>query len=157
MARIAVGATASVAIAASTARLIGCAVKTRGSATTATAATISGSTATSTIAAGQRSRVWSSAAPTATANATASPASCPASAYAATRRSLSSSYPDHASRSPLAPAMIEGPYGNGNPIPAVSSGVYPSHQQAEQVVSIVGIKNAQAAYFRGDTKRMGDA
>ena len=65
-------------------------------------------------------------------------------------------------RSTLAPnaalvKQIEGPYANGNPIPAVSSGVYPSHAQAEQVVSIVGIKNAQAAYFRGDTKRMGDA
>ena len=65
-------------------------------------------------------------------------------------------------RSTLAPdaalvKQIEGPYGNGGGIPAISSGVYPSHEQAEQVVSIVGIKNAQAAYFRGETKRMGDA
>lgn len=65
-------------------------------------------------------------------------------------------------RSTLAPdaaliSKIEGPYANGNPIPAVDSGVYPSHAQAEQVVSIVGIKNAQAAYFRGETSRMGDA
>lgn len=51
--------------------------------------------------------------------------------------------------------QIEGPYANGNAPPAVKSGVYPSHRQAEQVVSIVGIKNAQAAYFRGDTKAMG--
>lgn len=56
------------------------------------------------------------------------------------------------------PAMIsgiEGPYANGNPIPPVSSGVYPSHAQAEQVVSIVGIRNAQAAYFRGDIAAIG--
>lgn len=65
-------------------------------------------------------------------------------------------------RSTLAPdaalvKQIEGPYANGGGIPAISSGVYPSHQQAEQVVSIVGIKNAQAAYFRGDVARMGGA
>ncbi len=52
-------------------------------------------------------------------------------------------------------AKVEGPYANGNPPAAVKSGVYPSHQQAEQVVSIVGVKNAQAAYFRGETKLMG--
>jgi len=32
-----------------------------------------------------------------------------------------------------------------------------SHAQAEQVVSIVGIKNAQAGYFGGQTERMGAA
>lgn len=56
------------------------------------------------------------------------------------------------------PAMIssiEGPYANGNPIPPVNSGVYPSHAQAEQVVSIVGVRNAQAAYFRGDVAAVG--
>jgi peptidoglycan hydrolase-like protein with peptidoglycan-binding domain len=63
-------------------------------------------------------------------------------------------------RSTLAPdpaliTTVEGPYGNGKPVPTVKSGVYPSHQQAEQVVSIVGIKNAQAAYFQGDVKAMG--
>jgi peptidoglycan hydrolase-like protein with peptidoglycan-binding domain len=63
-------------------------------------------------------------------------------------------------RSTLAPdpalvATVEGPYANGKPVPTVKSGVYPSHQQAEQVVSIVGIKNAQAGYFQGDVKAMG--
>ncbi len=52
-------------------------------------------------------------------------------------------------------AKVEGPYANGNPPAAVKSGVDPSHQQAEQVVSIVGVTNAQAAYFRGETKLMG--
>jgi peptidoglycan hydrolase-like protein with peptidoglycan-binding domain len=52
-------------------------------------------------------------------------------------------------------AQVEGPYANGNPPAKVKSGVYPSHRQAEQVVSIVGIKNAQAGYFRGQTALMG--
>jgi peptidoglycan hydrolase-like protein with peptidoglycan-binding domain len=47
---------------------------------------------------------------------------------------------------------VEGPYANGNAPAAVKSGVYPSHRDAEHVVSIVGIKNAQAAYFRGETQ-----
>ena len=34
-------------------------------------------------------------------------------------------------------------------------GVYRSHAQAEQVVSIVGIRNAQEAYFCGDVAKMG--
>ncbi len=58
----------------------------------------------------------------------------------------------------LTPAMIadiEGPYANGNPPPALTPGVYASHAQAEQVVSIVGIRNAQAAYFRGQVSAMG--
>jgi len=58
----------------------------------------------------------------------------------------------------LTPAMIadiEGPYTNGNPPSALTPGVYPSHAQAEQVVSIVGIHNAQAAYFRGQVTAMG--
>lgn len=54
-------------------------------------------------------------------------------------------------------AQVEGPYANGSPPAPDASGVYPSHAQAEQVVSIVGIKNAQAGYFRGETTRMGDA
>jgi peptidoglycan hydrolase-like protein with peptidoglycan-binding domain len=54
-------------------------------------------------------------------------------------------------------AQVEGPYANGNPPPPDNSGVYPSHAQAEQVVSIVGIKNAQAGYFGGQTKLMGAA
>ncbi|HSY48941.1 MAG TPA: peptidoglycan-binding protein [Thermoanaerobaculia bacterium] len=52
-------------------------------------------------------------------------------------------------------ATVEGPYANGQPPAAISSDVYSSHEQAEQVVSIVGIKNAQAAYFGGKTKLMG--
>jgi peptidoglycan hydrolase-like protein with peptidoglycan-binding domain len=52
-------------------------------------------------------------------------------------------------------AKVEGPYANGNPPAPDHSGVYPSHHQAEQVVSIVGIKNAQAAYFQGKTNLMG--
>jgi hypothetical protein len=54
-------------------------------------------------------------------------------------------------------AQVEGPYANGNPPAPDNSGVYPSHAQAEQVVSIVGIKNAQAGYFGGQTKLMGAA
>lgn len=54
-------------------------------------------------------------------------------------------------------AQVEGPYANGNLPPPDNSGVYPSHAQAEQVVSIVGIKNAQAGYFGGQTKLMGAA
>jgi hypothetical protein len=52
-------------------------------------------------------------------------------------------------------AQIEGPYANGKPPAPDRSGVYPSHQQAEQVVSIVGIKNAQRGYFGGKTQLMG--
>ena len=56
---------------------------------------------------------------------------------------------------PALAATIEGPYANGNPPAPDVSGVYPSNRQAEQVVSIVGIKNAQAAYFQGRTDLMG--
>jgi hypothetical protein len=52
-------------------------------------------------------------------------------------------------------AKVEGPYANGNAPAPDNSGVYPSNRQAEQVVSIVGIKNAQAAYFQGKTQLMG--
>jgi peptidoglycan hydrolase-like protein with peptidoglycan-binding domain len=58
---------------------------------------------------------------------------------------------------PATQAVIEGPFSNGNPQPPDTSGVYPSNAQAEQVVSIVGIKNAQAGYFGGKTKLMGAA
>jgi peptidoglycan hydrolase-like protein with peptidoglycan-binding domain len=52
-------------------------------------------------------------------------------------------------------ATVEGPYANGNPPPVISPDVYPSHVQAEQMISVVGIKNAQEAYFRGKTKLIG--
>jgi hypothetical protein len=51
---------------------------------------------------------------------------------------------------------IEGPYYDaGEPAPAASFGIYPSIAQAEQVVSIVGIRNAEAAYFKGDVSKIG--
>jgi peptidoglycan hydrolase-like protein with peptidoglycan-binding domain len=56
---------------------------------------------------------------------------------------------------PAVQALVEGPYANGNPPAPDASGVYPSNVQAEQVVSIVGIRNAQAAYFGGKTRLMG--
>jgi len=52
-------------------------------------------------------------------------------------------------------ATVEGPFANGNPPAPDTSGVYPSVVQAEQVVAIVGIKNAQAGYFGGKTKLLG--
>ncbi len=51
--------------------------------------------------------------------------------------------------------LVEGPYANGKAPAPDRSGVYPSHAQAEQVVSIVGIKNAQRGYFGGKTSGMG--
>ena len=52
--------------------------------------------------------------------------------------------------------QVEGPfYDAAAAVPEVSVGVYPSHAQAEQVVSIVGIRNAAAAYFQGKTKLIG--
>jgi hypothetical protein len=51
---------------------------------------------------------------------------------------------------------IEGPYYDATaPMPTVSPGIYPSIAQAEQVVSIVGIRNAEAAYFKGDVGKIG--
>lgn len=48
---------------------------------------------------------------------------------------------------------IEGPYYNPKAdIPDVKAGVYPSIQQAERVVGIIGIRNAQAAYFLGQVR-----
>jgi hypothetical protein len=53
---------------------------------------------------------------------------------------------------------IEGPYLDAAaPKPVVKPGVYPSIAQAEQVVSIVGIRNAEAAYFQGDVSKIGGA
>jgi len=52
-------------------------------------------------------------------------------------------------------ALVEGPYANGNPPAPDESGVYPSNVEAERVVGIVGIKNAQAAYFGGKVDLMG--
>lgn len=45
---------------------------------------------------------------------------------------------------------VEGPFFDSKAtVPTVNPGVYPSRVQAEQVVSIVGIRDAAAAYFRG--------
>ncbi|MEO1448890.1 MAG: peptidoglycan-binding domain-containing protein, partial [Bacteroidota bacterium] len=56
--------------------------------------------------------------------------------------------------------QIEGDYyKEGNKVPAASDlelGVYDSIAQAEQIVSIIGTKNAQMAYFKGKTKYIGD-
>jgi hypothetical protein len=52
--------------------------------------------------------------------------------------------------------QIEGPYYDAKAaVPVVHPGVYPSHAQAEQVVSIAGIRNAAAAYFRGEVDKLG--
>lgn len=51
---------------------------------------------------------------------------------------------------------VEGPYYDENETaPSVSVGVYPSIREAERVVAIVGINNAQLAYFRGETELIG--
>ncbi|MDH3600591.1 MAG: peptidoglycan-binding protein [Candidatus Tectomicrobia bacterium] len=51
---------------------------------------------------------------------------------------------------------VEGSYYDaGKPAPTVSPGLYPSRKQAEQVVSIVGIRNAQSAYFKGEVDKIG--
>jgi hypothetical protein len=52
--------------------------------------------------------------------------------------------------------QVEGPYYDAAaPVPTITPGVYPSIAQAEQIVSIAGIRNAQAAYFRGDVAKIG--
>ncbi len=57
---------------------------------------------------------------------------------------------------PALQQQVEGPYFDAAaPVPAVTSGVYPSNAQAEQVVGIVGIRNAEAAYFQGRTQLIG--
>jgi Putative peptidoglycan binding domain len=51
---------------------------------------------------------------------------------------------------------VEGPYYDAKATaPTIHPGVYPSIAEAEQVVSIVGIRNAQAAYFKGQVKLIG--
>ena len=51
---------------------------------------------------------------------------------------------------------VEGPYHDAAaPLPSISPGVYPSIAQAEQVVSIAGIRNAASAYFRGEVDKIG--
>lgn len=51
---------------------------------------------------------------------------------------------------------VEGPYyDKTRPVPSVDPGVYPSRKQAEQVVSICGIRNAEAAYFKGRVELIG--
>jgi hypothetical protein len=51
---------------------------------------------------------------------------------------------------------VEGPYYDAAAtVPTVKPAVYPSIAQAEQVVSIVGIRNAEAAYFRGEVDKIG--
>jgi peptidoglycan hydrolase-like protein with peptidoglycan-binding domain len=52
--------------------------------------------------------------------------------------------------------QVEGPYYDSvATVPTVKPGVYPSIAQAEQVVSIVGIRNAESAYFRGEVEKIG--
>jgi len=51
---------------------------------------------------------------------------------------------------------IEGPYYDAKEAPpSVSPSIYSSIAEAERVVSIVGIRNAQAAYFQGKVKLIG--
>jgi hypothetical protein len=62
---------------------------------------------------------------------------------------------------PALQKKVEGPYFDKDKAPPANAdgstgiGVYRSHAQAEQVVSIVGIRNAQEAYFCGDVAKMG--
>jgi putative peptidoglycan binding protein len=51
---------------------------------------------------------------------------------------------------------VEGPYYDSKAaVPKVNPSTYPSKAQAERVVSIVGIRNAQGAYFQGLIKLIG--
>ena len=51
---------------------------------------------------------------------------------------------------------VEGPYYDAKAAaPAVRPGVYPSIAQAEQVVSMVGIRNVEAAYLKGKVELVG--
>jgi peptidoglycan hydrolase-like protein with peptidoglycan-binding domain len=58
-------------------------------------------------------------------------------------------------------AKVEGDFHDKDKDPPANAdgsseiGVYDSHAQAEQVVSIVGIRNAQEAYFNGEIDKMG--
>src|SRR4029079_8574102 len=59
---------------------------------------------------------------------------------------------------PALQRQVEGPYyDDKKPFPEVKPGVYPSIAQAEAVVSIVGIRNAELAFFRGQMHRVGAA
>ena len=59
---------------------------------------------------------------------------------------------------PQLKAKVEGPYHDAAaPVPVIKPGVYPSIAQAEQVVSIAGIRNAASAYFRGEVDKIGGA
>jgi peptidoglycan hydrolase-like protein with peptidoglycan-binding domain len=52
--------------------------------------------------------------------------------------------------------QVEGPYYDPNVAPPdVNPATYDAKAQAEQMVSIVGIRNAQEAYFHGDVSRIG--
>jgi len=51
---------------------------------------------------------------------------------------------------------VEGPYYDSKaPVPTVNPGIYPSIAQAEQVVAIAGIRNAEAAYLQGRVEQIG--
>lgn len=52
---------------------------------------------------------------------------------------------------------VEGPYyaKHAKP-PAIDPGLYSAHAEAERVVGVVGIRNAQSAYFLGETDLIGD-
>ena len=57
---------------------------------------------------------------------------------------------------PALRTQVEGPYFDAKATaPTIDPAVYPSIAQAEQVVSIVGVRNAEAAYFKGDVKKIG--
>jgi hypothetical protein len=57
---------------------------------------------------------------------------------------------------PQLKAKVEGPYHDAAaPVPVIDPDVYPSIAQAEQVVSIAGIRNASSAYFRGEVDKIG--
>jgi Putative peptidoglycan binding domain len=54
--------------------------------------------------------------------------------------------------------QVEGPYYDENKkAPEVKPSVYPSIAQAEAVVSIVGIRNAELGFFRGELDKIGGA
>jgi len=57
---------------------------------------------------------------------------------------------------PALRTQVEGPYYDvkASP-PTIDPAVYPSIAQAEQVVSIVGVRNAEVAYFKGEVKKIG--
>lgn len=53
---------------------------------------------------------------------------------------------------------VEGPYyAKHKKPPPIDPGLYSAHGEAERVVGVVGIRNAESAYFLGETKLIGDA